>query len=48
MNVTRDFVSTEQREFKFKIGHVIASSLSGFLAGIVVASVFWMLMLFVR
>jgi hypothetical protein len=35
-----DFVSNDTKEFKWKIGQIIASSLSGFIAGIVVAIIF--------
>jgi len=38
-----DFVSSEKRVYRFKLGTVIASSLSGFVAGVVVASILWML-----
>ncbi len=38
----RDFVSQEQREYRFKLGNVIASSLSGFIAGVLLSSIFWM------
>jgi hypothetical protein len=41
MEIPRDFVSTEKREFKFKIGSVIASSLAGFVVGVIVASIVW-------
>jgi tetrahydromethanopterin S-methyltransferase subunit B len=41
-NITRDFVSQEQREYKIKIGGILASALSGFIAGIIVASIIWM------
>ena len=37
-----DFVSREPRDFRFMIGHAIASSLSGVIAGIVIASMFWL------
>ncbi len=37
--VVRDFISSEKREFKFKIGKLLASSLAGFLAGAVVATI---------
>jgi len=37
--ITRDFVSEEKRDFKFKIGHVLASGLAGFITGVIVASV---------
>jgi len=41
MGISRDFVSREQRQFTFKIGSVIASSLAGFVVGVIVASVIW-------
>lgn len=37
--VTRDFVSDEKRDFKFKIGHILASGLTGFLAGVIVTGI---------
>jgi len=36
-----DFISKEQRQFKFKFGQYIASSLSGFIAGVIAASLVW-------
>jgi acid phosphatase family membrane protein YuiD len=36
-SLKEEFISHEKRNFKFKLGHVLASSLSGFLAGIIVA-----------
>jgi len=42
----RDFVSWEPREFKFKIGKTLASSLSGFVAGVIFASIIWGVALF--
>ena len=44
-NIVRDFISEEKREYRFKIGGLIASALSGFLAGIVVASIIWVIAL---
>ncbi|KKQ96029.1 MAG: hypothetical protein UT22_C0044G0010 [Parcubacteria group bacterium GW2011_GWC2_39_11] len=41
-NIKRDFISEENREYKFKLGHLLASSLSGFICGVVVASIIWM------
>jgi acid phosphatase family membrane protein YuiD len=41
-NITRDFVSQETREYKVKMGHLLASALSGFIAGVVVSSIIWM------
>jgi len=42
-NLSRDFISEEQRDFKFKIGKTLASSLSGFIAGVIFISVFWLI-----
>ena len=39
----RDFVSNEPRFYRFKIGTVIASSLSGFIAGVLITSIAWLL-----
>jgi len=39
--VTRDFISEEPRKFRFKMGRYLASSLSGFVVGIIVASIMW-------
>lgn len=41
-DIKKDFISEENREFKFKLGHLLASSLSGFICGVVVASIIWM------
>lgn len=38
----KDFVSNEHREFPYKVGKIVASSLSGFIAGVVFASIFWL------
>ncbi|MCK4805777.1 MAG: hypothetical protein KAS91_01155 [Candidatus Pacebacteria bacterium] len=45
-NLSRDFISEEQRDFKFRIGETLASSLSGFIAGIIFTSVFLIIMFF--
>jgi hypothetical protein len=37
-----DFVSNDQKTFEWKIGRVLASSLSGFLAGLLVASILFL------
>ena len=40
--LTRDFISNERRDFKFKLGSTLASALTGFLAGVISATfVFW-------
>jgi len=36
-----DFISKEKRNYKFKIGSTIASSLTGFIFGVIVASIVW-------
>jgi len=45
-NLSRDFISEEQRNFKFKIGKTLASALSGFIAGVIFASIFWILIFY--
>lgn len=37
----REFVSLEKRVFGFQIGEHLASALSGFVAGAVVATIIW-------
>jgi len=37
-----EFVSKEKKNFKLRLGRAIASSLSGFLAGLVVASILFL------
>ncbi len=37
--IAKDFISTEKRSYKWKIGTVLASSLSGFIVGLLVASI---------
>jgi hypothetical protein len=40
MNKLEDeFVCREKRKFRFKIGHLLASGLSGFIAGAIFASI---------
>ncbi len=36
-----EFVSSEKNEFKWSLGKLLASSFSGFIAGIVIASLFF-------
>jgi hypothetical protein len=40
-NLLKDFVSKEPRDFSFKVGRDLASSLSGFISGAIVASIIW-------
>ncbi|NCN25239.1 hypothetical protein COT94_04080 [Candidatus Falkowbacteria bacterium CG10_big_fil_rev_8_21_14_0_10_37_14] len=39
----RDFISDEKNDFRYSLGHVLASSFSGFVGGIVVSSLIWVL-----
>jgi hypothetical protein len=39
--ITQDFVSQEKRTFRLSIGRALASSLAGFIAGMIVASILW-------
>jgi acid phosphatase family membrane protein YuiD len=37
--IKNDFISNEKKSFKVRLGRALASSLSGFLAGLIVASI---------
>lgn len=37
--ITRDFISNENRDYKFKMGTLVASSLAGFISGFIVATI---------
>jgi hypothetical protein len=39
--IAQDFVSQEKRTFRLRIGRILASSLAGFIAGVIVASILW-------
>ncbi len=41
-NIKKDFISSSQREYKWKVGTVIASSLSGFIVGIIVSVIIFL------
>lgn len=38
---TNDFISNDKKHFEWKIGKILASSLSGFIAGIIVTALFF-------
>lgn len=40
--ILKDFVSNEKRESKWQIGKINASSLSGFIAGIIITIAFFL------
>lgn len=40
--ILEDFVSNEKRKVKWQIGRINASSLSGFIAGIIVTTAFFL------
>jgi hypothetical protein len=45
----KDFISDEKRNFKVRIGKVLASSLSGFIAGTIFSSIIWLMgILFIK
>ena len=46
MGIQRDFISDEKRTFRYKIGTILASSLSGFIAGCIFASLAWAFFLY--
>lgn len=37
--ITRDFISRENRKFRFALGETMASSLAGFVVGALVATI---------
>ncbi|MEK7464668.1 MAG: hypothetical protein AAB617_02730 [Patescibacteria group bacterium] len=39
LNQFRDFVSEEERQYRYRIGKLLASSLSGFVAGVIFTSI---------
>lgn len=39
--IAEDFISNEKKDFKWVLGKVNASALSGFLAGLAVATIFF-------
>ena len=41
MDILKQFVSDEEKTFRVRIGKLLASGLSGFIAGAVFASIFW-------
>jgi len=43
--IKQDFISEENREYRFKFGHLLASSLSGFICGVISASIIWVVAL---
>ncbi len=43
----RDFISKESRGFKFRIGNMLASSLAGFVFGVIAASIIWMATIYI-
>lgn len=40
--IKEDFISHDERRFKVRIGKVLASSLSGFIAGIIITVIFFL------
>lgn len=40
-NLFRDFISYEKRDYNYKIGRTVASSLTGFLVGAVTTHIIW-------
>ena len=42
-----EFISKEHKRFKFKIGRTLASSLSGFLGGVIFMSIAWGTVLYI-
>lgn len=45
MGIKQEFVSAEKKQFRFKLGTTIASALTGFIVGAIVASMAWAVIL---
>jgi len=41
--ITRDFISEEKRDFRYKMGTTVASALTGFMAGALAAIIIFLL-----
>jgi CDP-diglyceride synthetase len=41
MNIFSDFISKENKRYKFQLGKTLASALTGFICGAIVASIIW-------
>lgn len=44
-NIVKEFICEEQKSFRVKVGKLLASSLSGFIAGAVFATIFWVVVI---
>lgn len=42
----RAFIADDRRVYRFKLGQVVASALSGFVVGVVSASIIWMVAIY--
>ena len=47
MSILRDFISKEKRDFKFKMGNILASALTGFVVGAIVALIIYLVGYFI-
>ena len=45
-HIVKEFVSGEKKKFSFSIGKLLASGLSGFIAGFIVASIGWIVVIY--
>jgi|GEM_PF-3588275 len=45
-SLRKAFVSDDKQKYAFKLGQVVASALSGFVVGVITATVIWMLALY--
>lgn len=46
-DIKNEFVSDDARKYPMKLGKTKASSLSGFIAGVILASIIWYLIVYV-
>ncbi len=45
-SIRKAFVSDDKQKYRFQIGQLVASALSGFVVGVITASMIWMLALY--
>lgn len=45
-NYLKEFTDEGHHDFRFKIGRLLASSLSGFIAGVIFSSIVWSVVIY--
>jgi len=45
-SLRRAFTTDDKRAYRFKLGQIVASALSGFVVGVVTSTIIWMLAMY--